>query len=50
MPLVHEELFWGDAGIGMSLKGTGAGVVGDLLERYAGAVESVDASVLRHAG
>ncbi|WP_344022971.1 acyl-CoA dehydrogenase family protein, partial [Kribbella jejuensis] len=23
MPLVHEELFWGDAGIGMSLKGTG---------------------------
>jgi alkylation response protein AidB-like acyl-CoA dehydrogenase len=22
-PLVHEELFWGDAGIGMSLKGTG---------------------------
>ncbi|HEY0471265.1 MAG TPA: acyl-CoA dehydrogenase family protein [Kribbella sp.] len=23
MPLVHEELFWGDAGIGMSLMGTG---------------------------
>ncbi|TDO55567.1 alkylation response protein AidB-like acyl-CoA dehydrogenase [Kribbella sp. VKM Ac-2571] len=23
MPLVHEELFWGDAGIAMSLKGTG---------------------------
>jgi len=23
MPLVHEELFWGDGGIGMSLKGTG---------------------------
>ncbi|WP_238335055.1 acyl-CoA dehydrogenase family protein [Kribbella amoyensis] len=23
MPLVHEELFWGDAGIGMSLVGTG---------------------------
>ncbi|NOL40701.1 acyl-CoA dehydrogenase [Kribbella sandramycini] len=23
LPLVHEELFWGDAGIGMSLKGTG---------------------------
>ncbi|MFC0625717.1 acyl-CoA dehydrogenase family protein [Kribbella deserti] len=23
MPLVHEELFWGDAGLGMSLMGTG---------------------------
>jgi alkylation response protein AidB-like acyl-CoA dehydrogenase len=23
MPIVHEELFWGDAGIGMSLMGTG---------------------------
>jgi alkylation response protein AidB-like acyl-CoA dehydrogenase len=26
MPLVHEELFWGDAGIGMALMGTGLAV------------------------
>lgn len=26
MPLAHEELFWGDAGIGMSLMGTGLAV------------------------
>jgi acyl-CoA dehydrogenase len=26
MPIAHEELFWGDAGIGMSLMGTGLAV------------------------
>ena len=35
MPLVHEELFWGDAGIAMSLKGTGLASLRDLLERDA---------------
>ena len=27
-PLVMEELFWGDAGIGLSIFGTGLGVAG----------------------
>jgi acyl-CoA dehydrogenase len=28
MPCVNEELFWGDAGIGLSIMGTGLGVAG----------------------
>ncbi len=28
MPVVNEELFWGDAGIGLSIMGTGLGVAG----------------------
>ena len=33
LPIVNEELFWGDAGIGMSIMGTTLAVAGDLRRR-----------------
>ena len=49
LPIVNEELFWGDAGIGMAIMGTMLAAAGDLLRRHARAVGRVGAPVLRHA-
>ena len=35
LPIVNEELFWGDAGIGMAIMGTTLAVAGDLRHRHA---------------
>ena len=49
LPIVNEELFWGDAGIGMAIMGTLARGRRHLLERHARADGRVDPAVLRHA-
>ena len=49
LPIVNEELFWGDAGIGMAIMGTSLAVAGDLLPGHARADGRVDPAVLRHA-
>ena len=50
LPIVNEELFWGDAGIGMSIMGTTLAVAGDLLLGDARPAGRVGSAVLRHAG
>ena len=47
LPIVNEELFWGDAGIGMSLMGTTLAVAGHLRLRDSGAADGMGAAVLR---
>ena len=49
LPIVNEELFWGDAGIGMAIMGTTLAVAGDLRPGHARADRRVDPAVLRHA-
>ena len=49
LPIVNEELFWGDAGIGMAIMGTTLAVAGDLRLRHGRADGRVGAAVLRHA-
>ena len=49
-PLVNEELFWGDAGIGMAIFGTTLAVAGIFGSGYARAAGRVGAAVLRHRG
>ena len=50
LPIVNEELFWGDAGIGMAIMGTSLAVAGHLRQRHPGADGRVGPAVLRHAG
>ena len=50
LPLVDEELFWGDAGIGMAIMGTTLAVAAHLRVGHARAAGRVGAAVLRHAG
>ena len=50
LPVAVEELFWGDAGIGMAIMGSGAGRRRHLRQRHPGAGHGVGAGVLRHAG
>ena len=50
LPIVNEELFWGDAGIGMSIMGTTLAVAGHLRLRHARAARRVGPAVLRHGG
>ena len=47
LPIVNEELFWGDAGIGMAIMGTVAGRRGDLRPGHRRADRRVDPAVLR---
>jgi len=47
LPLVNEELFWGDAGIGMSIMGTALAVAADLRPGLARADRRVDPALLR---
>ena len=48
LPIVNEELFWGDAGIGMSIMGTGPGGGLDLRPGQPGADRRMDPALLRH--
>ena len=48
LPIVNEELFWGDAGIGMSIMGTTLAVAGDLRLGDARPAGRVGPAVLRH--
>ena len=50
LPIVNEELFWGDAGIGMSIMGTRSGGRRDLRSGLWRADRRVDSALLRHAG
>ena len=47
-PIANEELFWGDAGIGMAIMGTTLAAAG-ISRRHARAAARVGAPVLRHA-
>ena len=47
MVIANEELFWGDAGLGMAIMGTSLAVGIDLRLRYAGADGRVHPAVLR---
>ena len=49
LPIVNEELFWGDAGIGMSIMGTTLAVAAIFSSGTRRAVRRVGAAVLRHA-
>ena len=49
LPIVNEELFWGDAGIGMSIMGTTLAVAAIFSAGTPRAVRRVGAAVLRHA-
>ena len=49
LPIVNEELFWGDAGIGMSIFGTSLAVAAHLRQRHARSARRVGPAVLRHA-
>ena len=49
LPIVNEELFWGDAGIGMAIMGTSLAVGRDLRPGHRRADRRVDPAVLRHA-
>ncbi len=49
LPIVNEELFWGDAGIGMSIMGTALGGRRDLRSGLRRADRRVDPTLLRHA-
>ncbi len=50
MPIAIEELFWGDAGIGLAIFGSGARRRGHRRQRHARAGHRVGAPVLRHPG
>ena len=49
MPIVIEELFWGDAGIGLAIFGTTLGVAGIMGNGTPEQIVRVGAAVLRHA-
>ena len=49
-PIVNEELFWGDAGIGMSIMGTTLAVAGIYSSGTPEQLLRVGAAVLRHRG
>lgn len=48
--LANEELFWGDAGIGMSIFGTTLAVAGIFMRRHPRSGHRVDPAVLRRRG
>ena len=48
LPVAVEEVFWGDAGIGMAIMGSGLAAAGIAGTRHAGAGDGVGAAVLRH--
>ena len=50
LPIVNEELFWGDAGIGMSIMGTALARRRDLRAGHGRADRRVDPALLRHRG
>ena len=50
LPIVNEELFWGDAGIGMSIMGTTLAVAAIFSSGTRRAVRRVGPAVLRHRG
>ena len=50
LPIVNEELFWGDAGIGMAIFGTTLAVAAHLRQGHARADGRVGPAVLRHRG
>ena len=49
LPVAAEELFWGDAGIGLAIFGSGLAAAGISGQRHARAGPRVGAAVLRHA-
>ena len=49
MPIAIEEMFWGDAGIGLAIMGSGLAAAGIVGQRHARADHRVGAPVLRHA-
>ena len=48
LPIVNEELFWGDAGIGMAIMGTSLAVAGIFASGTGEQIGRVDPAVLRH--
>src|SRR3954451_3868990 len=48
LPVAMEELFWGDAGIGLSIFGSGLAAAGISGQGDDGADDRVGAAVLRH--
>ena len=48
LPLVNEELFWGDAGIGMSIMGTALAVAAIFGQGSPRADRRMDPALLRH--
>ena len=48
LPIVNEELFWGDAGIGMSIMGTALAVASIFGQGTPRADRRVDPALLRH--
>ena len=49
LPIVNEELFWGDAGIGMSIMGTSLAVAAIFGQGTGEQIGAVDPALLRHA-
>ncbi len=49
LPIVNEELFWGDAGIGMSIMGTALAVAAIFGQGSRRADRRMDPALLRHA-
>ena len=50
LPIVYEELSWGDAGIALAIMGSSLGSAGHRRQRHSRAVDGVGPAVLRYPG